>query len=125
VENRRCSGGRVVRRPVLYLGEINDSQREAWIRSIEVFDEDARCQKRLKLFASEREMPRAWPMPCRCGSRSLNYGDPAVGSLLAVPSAVGATGTAEFWSQQLGTSREGTDWEHVPGKRSAMSFMLG
>jgi hypothetical protein len=25
---------------VLYLGEINDSQREAWIRSIEVFDED-------------------------------------------------------------------------------------
>jgi len=25
----------------LYLGEINNSQREGWIRSIEIFDEDA------------------------------------------------------------------------------------
>ena len=29
VENRRVSGGRTVQRPVLYLGEINDSQRAA------------------------------------------------------------------------------------------------
>ncbi len=57
VESRRCPDGRVVQRPVLYLGEINDSQREAWIRSIEAFDEDAHCQKRLTLFASDREVP--------------------------------------------------------------------
>lgn len=30
VENRRVKGGRVVQRHVLYLGEINDSQRAAW-----------------------------------------------------------------------------------------------
>jgi hypothetical protein len=30
VENRRCSDGRVVQRQVLYLGEINAGQREAW-----------------------------------------------------------------------------------------------
>src|SRR5208283_3087481 len=30
VENRRVSSGRVVQRPVLYLGEINDNQQEAW-----------------------------------------------------------------------------------------------
>ena len=30
VENVRVSGGRVVQRQVLYLGEINDSQRAAW-----------------------------------------------------------------------------------------------
>ena len=30
VENRRLSDGRVVQRQVLYLGEINASQREAW-----------------------------------------------------------------------------------------------
>ncbi len=29
VENRRVSGGRTVQRHVLYLGEINDSQRAA------------------------------------------------------------------------------------------------
>ena len=30
VENQRLHGGRVVQRQVLYLGEINDSQRAAW-----------------------------------------------------------------------------------------------
>ncbi len=30
VETQRVSGGRVVQRPVLYLGEINDSQQTAW-----------------------------------------------------------------------------------------------
>ncbi len=30
VENRRVSGGRVVQRHVLYLGEINSSQELAW-----------------------------------------------------------------------------------------------
>ena len=29
VESKRCAGGKVVQRQVLYLGEINDSQREA------------------------------------------------------------------------------------------------
>ena len=41
VENRRLDSGRVVQRHVLYLGEINSSQAEAWRRAIEVFDEDA------------------------------------------------------------------------------------
>ena len=36
VENRRLSDGRVAQRQVLYLGEINDSQREAWRKTIEV-----------------------------------------------------------------------------------------
>jgi len=35
VENRRVSGGRVLQRHVLYLGEINCSQELAWRRSIE------------------------------------------------------------------------------------------
>jgi hypothetical protein len=29
VESKRCAGGKVVQRQVLYLGEINDSQHEA------------------------------------------------------------------------------------------------
>ena len=39
VENSRCTGGRVVQRQVLYLGEINDSQREAWCHQVEAFDD--------------------------------------------------------------------------------------
>ena len=38
VESRRVGRG-VVQRHVLYLGEINDAQRAAWQKSIEVFDE--------------------------------------------------------------------------------------
>jgi hypothetical protein len=40
VENRRCGRGKIVQRQVLYLGEINDTQRQSWCRTIEVFDEN-------------------------------------------------------------------------------------
>jgi hypothetical protein len=42
---------RTVDRHVLYLGEINDSQREAWLKTIEAFDEDHR-QQRVRVLAS-------------------------------------------------------------------------
>jgi hypothetical protein len=41
VENTRVAGGRVLQRPLLYLGEINDSQELAWRRSIEVLEDGA------------------------------------------------------------------------------------
>ena len=56
VENRRNRDGRVVQRQVLYLGEINDSQREAWCRSIEVLEGDENS-KQLALFPEDREAP--------------------------------------------------------------------
>ena len=65
VENRRCRADRVVQQRVLYLGEINDSQREQWIRAIEVFDEDADAMEQLKLFATELDVD-----PARGGRQS-------------------------------------------------------
>ncbi|MEO5861706.1 MAG: hypothetical protein ABIQ03_04510, partial [Burkholderiales bacterium] len=50
VEAKRCADGRMVQRQVLYLGEINDSQREAWCRVIEAFDEDAQRRTQLAFF---------------------------------------------------------------------------
>ena len=50
VENRRVAGGRVVQRHVLYLGEINSSQAEAWRSAIEVFDEEKGRSRSLALF---------------------------------------------------------------------------
>jgi hypothetical protein len=44
VESRRLADGRVVQRQVLYLGEINASQREAWRKTIEVQDQGRRRQ---------------------------------------------------------------------------------
>jgi transposase len=44
VENRRLADGRVAQRQVLYLGEINASQREAWRKTIELQDAGTRSQ---------------------------------------------------------------------------------
>src|SRR4249919_177273 len=52
VENRRVHDGRVVQRQVLYLGEVNDSQRAAWSKAIEVFDEGAGQPKQIALASS-------------------------------------------------------------------------
>ena len=57
VENRRVAGGRVVQRQVLYLGEINDRQRELWRKSIEVFEEGRSLRRTVALFAEDQTGP--------------------------------------------------------------------
>ena len=57
VENRRVHDRRVVQRQVLYLGEINDSQRSQWSKAIEVFDESAGQSKQIALFPEDRRAP--------------------------------------------------------------------
>jgi transposase len=57
VENRRISGGGTTQRQVLYLGEINDSQQEAWRRTLSVFDEDRHQYCELSLFPDDRPLP--------------------------------------------------------------------
>jgi transposase len=54
VESRRCGDGRVVQRQVLYLGEINASQREAWRKTVEL--QDAGTRRQVALFP-EGSMP--------------------------------------------------------------------
>ena len=56
VENCRNRDGRVVQRQVLYLGEINDTQRTAWCRSIEVLQGDCGPAP-MALFPDDREAP--------------------------------------------------------------------
>ena len=56
VENCRNPDGRVVQRQVLYLGEINDGQRAAWCRSIEVLCGES-SPKSVALFPADREAP--------------------------------------------------------------------
>jgi hypothetical protein len=87
-EKRRVGRGRIVDRHVLYLGEINDSQREAWLKSIEAFDEQRQEQRRLALFPADRVIPdhaRELGVQVRLSAPS-----PAVGRLLGVLPAVGA-----------------------------------
>jgi hypothetical protein len=54
VENRRVGGGRALQRPLLYVGEINDSQELAWRKSIAVLEEAAPEPRTLSLFREDR-----------------------------------------------------------------------
>ncbi len=113
VENRRVEGGRVVQRQVLYLGEINDSQRAAWSRAIEVFD-DAGQSAQIALFPEDRPAP---VLDCDVVSIRLS------GMRLRRPRQWGACWLAmvlwdqlrldEFWRPALPPSREGTSWLNV------------
>jgi transposase len=115
VESRRCARGRVVQKPVLYLGEINDSQHAAWCREIEAFDEDSRRSRQLALFPAERALPdhaKAYAVQVRLGAMQLHR-----------PRQWGACWLAcqlyeqleldRFWAPRLPDSREGTRWRHV------------
>ena len=114
-EKRRCAGGRVVDRQVLYLGEINDSQKEAWLRCIEVFDENQRVQLRLALFPA----PTPVPVPAQSYGVQVCLGE----FKLRRPRQWGAcwvfcrlweqVGLDTFWRIRLPDSREGTSWYHV------------
>jgi transposase len=115
VESKRCAGGKVVQRQVLYLGEINDSQREAWCRSIEAFDEQSQQRTQLALFPADRELPeyaKGYGVQVRLGAMELHR-----------PRQWGACWLAchlyeelaldEFWTARLPDSREGTRWRHI------------
>jgi transposase len=114
VENRRCRGNRVVQHTVLYLGEINDSQKEQWIRAIEVFDEDRKAVGQLKLFAADR--PPAESAADRVSVHLKEFEMHRArqwGGCWLFTEAWKELGLEEFWRRRLGSSREGTDWEHV------------
>lgn len=115
VESKRCAGGKIVQRQVLYLGEINDSQHEAWCRTIEAFDEAAAHTRQLALFPADRAMPE----------HAAGYGVQVwLGAMqLHRPRQWGACWLAcqlyeqldldRFWAARLPNSREGTCWRHI------------
>src|SRR2546427_11472891 len=59
VESRRGASGRVGQRHALYLGEINDSQQEAWRKTIEIFEEGQTRPRTVALFPEDRVGPGA------------------------------------------------------------------
>ncbi len=114
VENRRCRGNKIVQHTVLYLGEINDSQKEQWIRAIEVFDEDRGQADQLKLFAAERPLPECAVGGVQVRLRDFELHRPQQwGGCWLFTEVWRELGLGDFWRPRLGVSREGTDWEHV------------
>lgn len=111
VENRRLGDGRVVQRQVLYLGEINASQREAWRKTIEVHEEGTRRQ--VALFPAD-SMPaeEAGALGLRLNElrleRPRQWGACWLSCVLWQQLDLDA-----FWGQRLRPSRQGTPWLRV------------
>jgi hypothetical protein len=115
VEARRVAGGRVVQRPVLYLGEINSSQELAWRKSIEVLEDGAGRPRTLALFPEDRcegVLPDASIVRLKLSELRLER-----------PRQWGACWLAlklweelqldRFWGERLSVSRKGTRWDLV------------
>jgi len=114
VENRRCANGKVVQHTVLYLGEINDSQKEQWIRAIEVFDEDRGSQHTLSLFNADRPLPKAGEAEVAVRLNEFEMHRPRQwGGCWLFTELWQELDLESFWAPRLGISREGTCWEHV------------
>ena len=54
VENKCLAAGKIVQRHVLYLGEINSTQQEAWRKTIEIFEDGQVKPKTVALFPQDR-----------------------------------------------------------------------
>lgn len=113
VENHRLADGRVAQRQVLYLGEINDSQREAWWRSIDIL-ENGRQTRTVSLFPEDRPVRPAKHDVIHVRVNEMR---------LAHPRQWGACWMALllwdqlqldcYWAEKLLPSREGTRWLNV------------
>ena len=115
LEKRRCAGGRTVDRQVLYLGEINDSQRRNWERSIEVFDADQGKQTRLALYPEVRAIPAyAADYGVQVRLREFALRRPRQwGGCWAFLEMWKQLQLDRFWQERLEPSREGTAWYQV------------
>jgi transposase len=104
-----------VQRHILYLGEINDSQRESWTKVIDVFDPVRQQTRELALYPENRPIPDH-ASECGVQVRLSEF-------VLRRPRQWGACWVAcrlwqqlqmdEFWQDRLRASREGTQWRHV------------
>lgn len=114
VENRRVASGRVVQRHALYLGEINDSQQEAWRKTIEIFEEGQTCPRTVALFPEERigDVADGDIVRIRMSQLSLHRPRQWGGCWLACQ-LWEQLGLDRFWAQRLEPSRKGTRWDWV------------
>lgn len=111
VENRRLADGRVVQRQVLYLGEINASQREAWRKTIEVHECGQRRQ--VALFpAGSMPADDVDAIGVRLSELSLRRARQWGACWLALD-LWQQLELDSFWRPRLRPSREGTPWLKV------------
>jgi transposase len=114
VENRRAVSGRVVQRPVLYLGEINDRQQEAWRKTVEIFEEGRAGPRTVALFPEDRIGPVADRDIVRIRLSELSLHRPRQwGACWLATQVWEQLRLDRFWAERLPPGRKGTRWDWV------------
>ena len=110
-----CAGGRRVERHVLYLGEINDSQKEAWLKCIHVLDLQAQRQTHLALLAAAQPLPaHAADLGVQVRLAEFALHRPRQwGACWAFLRLWQQLHLDEFWRERLPASREQTGWYEI------------
>ena len=114
VENRRVAGGQVIQRQVLYLGEINDSQREVWRKSIEVFEDGRSAPRTVALFAEEQTAPIDDEQVIQVRLKDLEVRNARQwGGCWLVCELYEQLKLDQFWAERLPPGRKGTRWDLI------------
>ena len=114
VENRRCAGGRVVQRHVLYLGRLTPAQEASWQKTAEQFGEGTPPGPTLPGLATERELQSKEAAAIAVHLKEFRIERPRQwGSCWVGLRAWNLVKLREFWSCRLPPSREGTRWLNV------------
>jgi Transposase DDE domain len=114
VENRRTAEGRVAQRQVLYLGEINDSQKDSWCKTIEVLEEGHGLPRQVALFPEDRTVPEGELEVIQVRLEQLELRRPRQwGACWLACLLWDQLQLEEFWGERLPPSREGTRWPNV------------
>ena len=114
VESRRLTGGKVLQRQVLYLGEINDSQQAAWRKTLSVVAGRGQQPQAMSLFPDDRPVP-----PDALNAVRVRMSE----MLLRRPRAFGDCWLAcelwrqlqldRFWGMRLPQGKEDVPWAKV------------
>lgn len=114
VENRRCAGGRVVQRHVLYLGKLTSAQELSWEKTAAQFEDKPPSGDALPGLATERELQRKEAAAIAVHLKQFRIERPRQwGACWVALTVWNFLKLSEFWSSRLPPSREGTRWLNV------------
>jgi transposase len=117
MESYRLANGCSAKRQVLYLGEINDSQKLAWCKTIDAFEGRAKQPRQVALFPEDRQPPERLPetvLPVRVDLSRMELRRPRQwGACWLALKLWELLGLDEFFTPRLPPSRKGTRWDLV------------
>lgn len=113
VESVRTRRG-VHQRQLLYLGELNDSQKAQWCSALDVLDESTDSVQQMSLFPEDRSPPPevSNPVQIRLSQMTLRHPRQWGGCWLAME-LWHQLDLDSFWAPRMPDSRKGTGWLSV------------